>query len=145
MEKIAKYKANDGSLFDSEEDCMAHENNCAAAARIMQAIPDKPKGCDFSNGSGFIQHSSGGLLLARTALLELIKEKYTQHKWIQQSIDKGWDAHSSYAGRIIDECCPNSISKHWYRFMCIDDQYREWGQPYYANNPLDAKQVCLNA
>src|ERR1019366_557689 len=38
-------------------------------------------------------------------------------------------------GRIIDESrhrfpFSDDLYTHWYRFMCIDDHYREWCQPY---------------
>jgi len=37
-------------------------------------------------------------------------------------------------GRYLDDCGNNEISKTWTRFMCIDDHYREWEQPYFAIN-----------
>lgn len=143
METVTKYKAFDGSEFTDRAECMQHEENCAIAEKIMRQIPLKPDGCDFANGSGYLQHSSNTLLQVRNEFLEFCK-RYTSHKWLQETIDKGWDAHGSYAGRILDECAPRSISKHWYRFMCIDSDFREWGQPYYASNPDQAKQVRLN-
>lgn len=27
---------------------------------------------------------------------------------------------------------------------CIDEQFREWGQPYFAVNPDKGKQICIN-
>lgn len=143
METITKYKAFDGVEFTDKSACMQHEENCAIAEKIMSGIDLAPSGCDFANGAGYIQHESGKLLQVRNEFLEFCK-RYTTHKWLQETIDKGWDAHSSYAGRILDECAPRSINKHWYRLSCVDSQFREWGQPYYASNPQEAQQVRLN-
>jgi hypothetical protein len=143
MEIVTKYKAFDGSEFTSEAACIQHEQNCNIAEKIMQGIPKEPDGCYFANGSGYIQHDKSKLLQTRNEFIEFCK-RYSSHKWLQETIDKGWDAHSSWAGRILDECAPRSINKQWYRFSCIDSNFREWGQPYYANNPDQAKQVRLN-
>ena len=143
MEIITKYKAFDGSEFTDKTNCMQHEENCAIVEKIMRCIDLAPQDCDFANGGGYLQHDKNALLKVRNEFLEFCK-RYTSHKWVQETIDKGWDAHSSYAARVIDECAPRSISKHWYRFSCIDDKGREWGQPYYAANPDQAKQVRLN-
>jgi hypothetical protein len=37
-------------------------------------------------------------------------------------------------GRFIDDSYNKDLSQTWYRFMCIDEKYREWPQPYYAIN-----------
>ena len=38
--------------------------------------------------------------------------------------------------------------KYWYRFMCVDEKYREWQQPYYAINYdkefVEFEGVCIN-
>ena len=143
MEKIIKYKADDGLEFTDKSRCTEHEDNCLMAANIMLDLPNIPEGSDFSNGCGYIQHDKDCLLAVRNELLEFFK-RYSDHKWIQETIDKGFDAHASYVSRIIGESAPSPISKHWYRFECIDYQFREWGQPYYANNPEEGEQIQLN-
>ena len=37
------------------------------------------------------------------------------------------------------------LERAWGRIACIDKQFREWGQQYFANNPSEGKQVRLNA
>ena len=143
MEIITKYKAFDGVEFFDETECRLHEVNCDTARHIMSALPARPEGCDFANGSGYIQHDKELLLKTRNRFLEFSK-RYTTAKYIQQTIDMGFDAHPSWAGRVLREVLPRSICKHWYRFETIDEAFREWGQPYYANNPSEAKQVRLN-
>ena len=143
MEAITKFKAFDGLEFFDAVDCELHETNCNLADSIMKALPEKPESCDFSNGSGFIQHKKETLLTVRNRFLEFTK-RYSDHKFIQQTIDKGFDADASWAGRIIGECAPNTIYNHWSRFSCIDKSFREWGQPFFAKNPEEATQKQLN-
>ena len=143
MKVITKYKAYDGVEFTDEKLCHEHERNCDTASNIMVSLPENPDSCDFSNGSGYLQHEAGLLLSVRNEFLEFTK-RYTDHKWIQETIDKGFDAHASYESRILGEVLPNSIHKHWYRFSCIDSECREWGQPCYANNPQDGDNLRLN-
>ena len=142
MRVVTKFKATDGVEFTTESDCLAYEDACGDIDTILGMLPEKPDTCDFSNGSGYIQHSMDNFMKARNAYLEYVKI-YTDHKWIQQSIDQGLDAHPSWVARI-SECFPGYIAKKWHRFQCVDNQLREWGQPYYANHPEDATALQLN-
>lgn len=142
MKTISKYVSNDGVEFLDPEKCTEHEYNFQAAAVIMSKLPERPDTCAFSNGGGFIQHDKESLLDIRNEYLEFCKI-YTDHKWIQQTIDKGFDADASWAGRILDDQ-DRFVSRHWYRFMCIDKSHREWGQPFYATHTDGAEHVQLN-
>lgn len=145
MKKITKYVADDGSEFNSLDECEKYELHCKHVSDVMKGLGETPElpGCGFSNGDGYLQHEEKTFMDVRTKLLEIAKQ-FTDHKWIQQTIDKGLDAHPSYAGRIIDECTTSPLRRAWYRIMCVDTKFREWGQPYYANYPEQAKNVRLN-
>ncbi len=50
-------------------------------------------------------------------------------------------------GRYLDDS-GKDLYKHWYRFMCIDELYREWQQPFFAGNYKnydDTNSVCINS
>jgi len=50
-------------------------------------------------------------------------------------------------GRFLDDSGNHILYSTWYRFMCIDDHYREWCQPYYAINYKQFKTdecTCIN-
>lgn len=146
MKTITKYIANDNVEFLNENNCINHERNIEIADYIMTKLPSKPDTCDFSNGHGYIQHNATTLLQVRNEFLEFFK-RYSDHELIQNTIDKGFESHSSWAGRVIDDYGYHSISKHWYRFRCIDSDLREWGQPYYCyseNTPSGDDFVQLN-
>lgn len=146
MQTITKYQAFDGREFFDADECQKYENFAERVTLLMKPLGDKPDlpGCEFENGGGYLQHDGDTFLKVRNALLELAKEQI-KHRWIQETIDKGMEVHSSYAGRLISECGNRPLHSAWHRIECTDSKFREWGQPYYANNPSEAEQACLNA
>lgn len=144
MQVTIKYKAIDGIEFNKEVECLDYEALIYRVQDIMSQLPVMPEqdNCNFSNGHGFIQHDKKLLRLVQLNLLEEIKRKIN-HPWIQQTIDDE-KIHHSYVGRLLGDYNINPLSKAWYRFSCIDDLGREWGQPYFANNPDKGEHLCLN-
>ena len=140
MQAIQKFKADDGAEFNTEAACLEYEALGAEVAEVMATLPARPNddGCRFSNGEGYLQHDAATLHRARVSILKIAQRFASNPSWIQQTIDDPAGCHPSWAGRLIDECCSLPVSRAWYRFMCIDKQGREWGQPYYANNPEKA-------
>lgn len=60
---------------------------------------------------------------------------------------KGKIHRQGIVGRFLDDSGNKILYKSWYRFMCIDDMYREWEQPYYATNFEKYKGnnvMCIN-
>jgi hypothetical protein len=50
-------------------------------------------------------------------------------------------------GRYIDDSGNASLHLGWHRFMCMDEGYREWIQPYYAVNTEKyniSECTCIN-
>jgi hypothetical protein len=143
MKTITKYVANDGSEHTATDACLKRDVLCAAVDSVMSLIPPRfdDKGCNYSNGHGYWQHDADRAATVRHGLLTLAKE-HIPHRWIDESLaDPSVD--SSWAGRIISEG-PEPIYTAWCRIQCMDKQWREWGQTYYANNPDSAETVCLN-
>ena len=141
MKVITKYVANDNVEFLNELDCIRHEHNILAVEKIMSQLPEKPDSCDFSNGHGYIQHNEIDLLNVRNEFLEFLnKNKPGTNK-------KDFNYYFLMMGSINSVLKYKSIGNHVYRFQCIDGQFREWGQPYYAmdgNTPTDGDFVQLN-
>lgn len=144
MKTITKYQAFDGREFFDESECYKHEDISNQANEAISKLDKAPDmGCSFSNGMGYIQHEKLCFMLVRENLLEIAK-LLTDHKWIQQAIDEGLSVDSSWPGRIIGELANKSLNDAWHRVSCTDDNFREWGQPYYKINPHKAEQVQLN-
>lgn len=143
MIKIIKYKATDGKEFDNESDCLEYENLIEEIENIMSILVIPPKkGVDFSNGCGFIQQDGEQVKEVKIKLLEIFK-RYSDHQWIKQTIDND-NASLSFVGRLIDDMNIRPLNSAWYRLMCIDNKFREWGQAYFALNPDKGKQIKLN-
>lgn len=142
METITKFKAIDGKEFTDKQECIKYELLIDRVNSIMNTLPKRPDSCDFSNGSGYLQHNEITLRNTKISLLTICKE-YIDHKWIQQSIDDD-TIHPSWVGRLLDDYGIRPLNHAWYRFQCIDSKYREWGQPYFASNPEKATQKCLS-
>ena len=143
MEQITKFKAIDGKEFTSETKCLKYELLIKRVDEIMALLPPIPKddNCNYGNGGGYVKHDKAKLRNAQIQLLEICKE-YIDHKWIQQTIDDE-TVHSSYVGRLLDDYGIRPLNDAWFRFSCVDNQYREWGQPYFAINPDKGTDLCV--
>ena len=89
----------------------------------------------------YIQHIPEIVEEAQSAFIELcVQERVLPEKFLQGKVHR-----QGIIGRYLDD---GSFSKHWYRFMCIDEKYREWEQPYFAINfekeGKDFEGACIN-
>lgn len=135
MKQITKYQASDGTEFYAKKECSDYEALIERINFIMARLKPLPedKNCDFSNGGGFVQQSELSFKSVKFDLLCEIK-KHINHKWVEHTMnDEG--VHLSYVGRLISDKDIRPITSAWYRLMCTDKQYREWGQPYFAEHP----------
>lgn len=144
MKTVTKYKAYDGREFTNERECVEHEQECDTIHNIMVGLPERPDNIEFANGYGFIQHRLEIVEAAMQKLLTLVK-KHIPDEVVDKAIAMGISSRSTMIGRYFDDCAPRAAYSAWTRFMCIDDSLREWGQPYFANNPVKKEdQVKLN-
>lgn len=143
MKEVTKYLADDGLEFNDRAQCERYEAMCANVAALMSKLPAKPDlpGCSFENGGGYVQHDPAAARAVRSGLLRIANE-IMPHKWFDQSIADE-TVHPSWAGRMIDEMDQRCLSRAWHRFMCMSADFREYGQPYFASHPEEAKDVCL--
>jgi hypothetical protein len=90
----------------------------------------------FKNGSGYIQHNRHDVISARRKLMKAIYE----------GVDPFDQRINDYAfGRMLDDTNNPHYGTYVRLFLCIDNKtWREYGQPYFAINPGEAEDVCLN-
>lgn len=107
---------------------------------IMKVLPPSFRDLDISNDSScpsYIQHIAKDVEEAQRNFIKLVDEvlgtKYSGSEVHRRGI----------IGRIIDDSGNKELYKGWHRFVCIDDKYREWEQPYYAINE-QPKSICVN-
>lgn len=139
MKAITTYEANDGSQHDSREKAIGRDLLIANIRALMMPLGERPDDTDFSNGNGFIQHTEAIIQRVKGDLLYLAKP-YLGDLIKQEWIDRPQEVHPmSFVGRLFDEV-DGPLRKAWFRLMCVDGDWREWGQPYYAINPTEGKQ-----
>lgn len=145
MKIITKYKSDDGREFLDMDACIKYEDLCRKVSEIMSelsSIPDLPS-CDFANGAGYVQHDAVTAKKARVAILKIVDE-LMPHKWFKSALsDELID--SSWVSRLIGEMSERCLQDAWHRFACMTRDYKEYGQPYYAKHPSEAKDICLNS
>ena len=142
MKTVLKYVADDGSEFESEQQCVEYEDLAKEVNDLLALLPERPSNCDFSNGGGYIQHDKDIFLNMREALLKIVM-RYSTHRWIREALEKP-EVHPSWVGRIINDSCPRPIRSAWDRIHCTSKDFKEYGQPYYAYHQEEAENVCLN-
>lgn len=144
MKEVKRYLSEDGWLFDDENKCLKHEKLIMAIKEIESKLPNRPKddGCNFSNGEGYLQHDQG---MIDKAMVDLLKVSSVDKEYWDKPefLDNPFRCRFGVIGRIIDDS-GSPIHSLWNRFMCMDENYREYGQCYYATHQSDATGGCLN-
>lgn len=141
MKAITRYQADDGSEFRTAEDAAAHDVLCVKIAEAMKPLGERPKqpACAFENGQlGYIQHDVETVDGVARTLIELAKP------YLPSLADMlVWKnvVHPSHPSRAISEG-PQVLWKAWFRIESIDSMGREFGQPYFKNNPGDCSAEC---
>lgn len=125
MERISKYKAIDGSVFNTEQECLSYESLIERVNAIMRPLGTRPDDTNFTNGGGYIQHDSRVVAIAKEEITELAIKTF--------KIDR--NVNFFIIGRYCDDCGSKCLYSAWSRLNCCDKNNREWGQGYYAINP----------
>lgn len=144
MKTETRYVANDGAEFKDSAACLAHEALVSKVAAIGARLKPRPEndGCSFANGEGYLQQDRAEWELARSEILDIVQGDTVEgDKHVAAARTANPSALAGrFIGRLIDDCSPAFVGKLWYRLCCTDDEYREWGQPYYACNRGTGKQ-----
>ncbi len=132
MIELITYRADDGKTFNSKEECTKYEQILSKVNAFLSIVPD-PIDFDISNGQGYILHEKGTASDMEELLVNLsniwFKEKFTGFCYI--------------LGRYIDDSDMKCLNRLSYRLMCFSGD-REYGQPYFANNPSEADNIQVN-
>lgn len=140
MKPVIMYEARDGSRWKLEEEAVSRDalvDECHATEQIIG-----PRPTDTKHGE-FVQHDRAKGEAFHIAMVRLAR-KHTAWwdgwaKWDAKGPWKETDVHpGSIVGRIIDDSDLTPLNRLWYRFNCMDQFYREWDQPYFANKAREA-------
>ena len=118
---VTMYVADDGREFRDKARCEQYERDCAAVAGVLTQLHPRPvlPACGFENGAGYVQQPVNG--------------------------DQLWAQIRALPGAEHPRDAGEPWSGAYHRAMCIDACGREWGQPYFATHPREAKQVDLTS
>jgi hypothetical protein len=140
MKSITLYQAVDGSNWPTPLAALERDALCSHVDAAMELLRPRPSDPGFSNGDSFVQQESGPWLAAKQRIVDLAFA-VTGHGVFAGIAE---EIHPrSIAGRILDDT-GGPLAQAWWRFSCIDDQYREWGQPWFVEHP-NAEAVCVTA
>lgn len=136
MKAITVYEAVDGSRWETEHEADDRDLHCARLAEISQLIKPVPNTTDFRNGHGYVQQDANCVRAFKTALL--IEAGYgNEHiRNLMRQVGPEHLAPRGVVARYLDDNpLQADIRDLWRRLKCIDDDFREWGQVYFAVHP----------
>lgn len=136
--QISKWVANDGYEFTSQ--AAAEERDRLLVAVELAMRPLGPRYEFKCSGTGYVQHSAQAVEQAKLGLYELARKPLKW--WIDAQKEKhgktdtelALHVHVSWHCRMLDGSCP-PVERAYCRIMCLDEQHREWDQPFFAANP----------
>jgi hypothetical protein len=109
---------------------------------IMQGLPPSlfslkiPQDLEHPN---YIQHIASDVDNAQNKFVELI-DSILGTNYTGKEINR-----HGIIGRVLDDSGHEELYQTWHRFMCIDKEYREWSQPYFAmNEQKEYLSTCVN-
>jgi hypothetical protein len=138
MQTVTRFIADDGTMFDTFDNCADYENMCAKVKEVMLFLEPVPDETDFCNGSGYIQQSEKNYFTVKNCLLDIIATKI-KHPWVEET--KTLNRHPSHIGRLLDDSNIKCLYQSWNRLMRIDSNFREWGQQYFAIHGGENKRL----
>lgn len=125
------YAAQDGSAFYSRAQAEAHEHKIEECERALGLLADaEPFKDGMRSGAGYVQQKRWRVEACKRILVVLLDEEFPYLKVLE------WEAQSPWgmAGRAASEGS-KPLALAWSRLARIDEQGREWEQPYFAMNP----------
>jgi hypothetical protein len=129
------YIADDNSRFDDKNDCIHYEHICAEVDAAMSLLKPRPnEGCDFENGSGYLQQHIQTCELVRKQILNICALEFPYWERIIKECGYGL-RHISHASRIIYDYDYRCLVSALNRLECIDfTNGKEFGQPYFVSH-----------
>ena len=94
---------------------------------VMSILPPSYHDLNISGGEKYIQHIPEDVEEAQSQFLRICSEVLNSDVYTKDKVHR-----QGIIGRYLDDCGVSILYKTWNRFMCIDELYREWEQPYYA-------------
>lgn len=141
MKRIVKYQADDGTEWPEAEAAQKRDQLIAdvrdATAGVLKPRPE------ISHFRGYVRQDPARVLQYKAALLRLAHRELPNLVTEADAANPAGMHNNSIIIRYLDDCGREAkpIAQAWWRLQCIDEEGREWEQPYYALNPGKGEQV----
>ncbi len=131
------YQVEDGSIHETRASAKEREKLLKSISKVRLLLPcPDDSNCSFANGNGYYQLTAQEINTFRSELRSLIEVLHPDLVEVYDQNSKG------VIGRYL--CDSDSpLRSLQYVLSCISDNNRLWGQPYFACNPGQGKQVNL--
>lgn len=136
IEEVKMYKSG-GKLFETKNQAAAHSCKLINLAAIDALLKPKPDTTKFANGAGYVQQDSLKVQMYKREIM--LMATHLTPKMAEWALNPIAVHPQSMVGRYLSDG-DSDLYKAWHRVMCMDEQYREWGQPYFAMNPTEGEQ-----
>lgn len=146
MKTITKYRSEDGSEFSTKDKAIERDKLIVDVKSIMAKLKPVPPEC---NWDGYVQQEPSVIQEVKERLFEIADREGILKWWIDDQFSKHGKTHSdlitqchaSWFSRMLDG--GNAPLSNAYDRLClIDENLREWNQPYFALNPDKGEQIC---
>ena len=131
MEEVIKYKAVDGKIFDSKEECKRYDVIAKQVGNFFIKLPLK----GHVSGDGYILHDLNMKIKLNKLTIKLANDWFGEGTFTSMSYT---------LGRYIDDSNMSCLKRLTYLYMCTDRDGKQWNQPYFVNNPEKGVDKRLN-
>jgi hypothetical protein len=134
MRPITKYRADDGSEWDTADCARRRDSLHAAVTAALAGLGTWPA----LGSKAYVQHRAATVRAAR-AMFAAVARAF--EPTMLAEIPDDWHPDFGPWGRILSDG-DGPLARAYMRFACIDDAGREWQQPYFTSHtPSDAACV----
>lgn len=128
MKEITIYECVDGTRFDKKEDAMNYDVLLLKCSEVENSI-GKKRELEYDQ---FIQRNAEAVKSAWIKFCDIVADAIPDWaKWAKEC--GAGTRHRTHIGRIISDYNIRCLCSLYFRFDCIDDNGREYQQPYFAN------------
>ena len=128
MKKIVIYQCDDGTRFDSEKQAAEYDILLSKCNNINDAIGRKVE-LEYDQ---YVQHNAETVKKQWRVFCNIVAEYMPDYAQRAKECGNG-TRHRSHIGRVISDYNIKCLYSLYFRFECIDEQGREYQQPYFAN------------
>lgn len=128
MKEISIYECIDGMRFDSREQALEYDVLLLKCSGIHSAIGLKVE-LEYDQ---YVQRNADTVKRRWMDFCNIVAEAIPSYAKMARECGNG-TRHRSHIGRVISDCSIKCLCDLYYRFECIDNQGREYQQPYFAN------------